>query len=154
MKKDSVEQEIKYVDRERAEISNTLSGNLVQAQVENSHPFMFGLPTELYFLNQASSLYRIDKSWNTLLKTDVKPKYLGFLGKNMSKLLPSSSFFAVKEKGKGKTETTQNTVETDNKRNCTRIMLSSKNELTHFFACASVRMTYKISFWSPPSNFP
>ncbi len=102
MKKDTVEQEIKYADRERAEISNTLSGNLVQAQVENTHPFMFGLPTELYFLNQASSLYRIDKSWNTLLKTDVKPKYLGFLGKNMSKLLPSSSFFAVKEKGKGK----------------------------------------------------
>jgi hypothetical protein len=102
MKKDTVEQEIKYADRERAEISNTLSGNLVQAQVENTHPFMFGFPTELYFLNQASSLYRIDKSWNTLLKTDVKPKYLGFLGKNMSKLLPSSSFFAVKEKGKGK----------------------------------------------------
>jgi hypothetical protein len=75
---------------------------MVQASVENTHPFMFGLPSQIYFLNQSTSLYSLDKSWNTLLKTDLKPKYLGFLGANMLKFLPSSSFFAVKEKGKGK----------------------------------------------------
>ena len=101
-KKDTLSKEITYADRERNEISNTLSGNMVQANVENTHPLMFRLPSQIYFLNQSSSLYTVDKSWNTLLKTDMKPKYLGFLGANMVKLLPSSSFFAVKEKGKGK----------------------------------------------------
>ncbi len=102
IKKDTSVKVINYIDRERSEISNTLSGNMVQASVENTHPFMFGLPSQIYFLNQSTSLYSLDKSWNTLLKTDLKPKYLGFLGANMLKSLPSSSFFAVKEKGKGK----------------------------------------------------
>jgi hypothetical protein len=101
-KKDTLAKEIPYADRERIEISNTLSGNMVQVNVENSHPFMFRLPSQLYFLNQATALYSVDKAWNSLLKTGTNPKYLGFLGANFVKLLPSSSFFAVKEKGKGK----------------------------------------------------
>jgi len=78
IKKDTSVKVMNYIDRERSEISNTLSGNMVQASVENTHPFMFGLPSQIYFLNQSTSLYSLDKSWNTLLKTDLKPKYLGF----------------------------------------------------------------------------
>ena len=102
-KDDTLDINVRYELKTRTEIANTLSGNLLQVNLDSSHPFMFRIENKSMFIfNQFNSLYKINKSWNTLINTGSSPILNGFMGMYKKKLLPHSMLLSVKEVNDGK----------------------------------------------------
>ena len=92
-----------YAMRERAELSNTTSGNLLQVEVEKTHPLAFRInESSIYILNQVSDFVKLPKDFTPVLKTSSKPNIVGFVGANKKAQLANSLLLGVKEVDKGK----------------------------------------------------
>ncbi|MDE2392479.1 MAG: hypothetical protein KGM03_02075 [Cytophagales bacterium] len=92
-----------YAMRERAELSNTTSGNLLQVEVEKTHPLAFRInDSSIYILNQISDFIKLPKDFTPVLKTSSKPNIMGFVGANKKAQLANSLLLGVKEVEKGK----------------------------------------------------
>jgi hypothetical protein len=92
-----------YAMRERAELSNSTSGNLLQVEVEKTHPLTFRInESSLYILNQVSDFVKLPKVFTPVLKSSSKPIIMGFVGNNRKSHLANSLLLGVKEVDKGK----------------------------------------------------
>jgi hypothetical protein len=92
-----------YALRERAELSNTISGNMLQVEVEKTHPLAFRInDSSIYILNQVSDFVKLPKDFTPVLKTSSKPNIMGFVGANKKAQLANSLLLGVKEVDKGK----------------------------------------------------
>ena len=102
-KEDTAKHTSTYVMRERAELSNTTSGNMLQVEVEKTHPLVFRInETSMYILNQVSDFIKLPKDFTPVLKTSSKPSIMGFVGSNKKAQLANSLLLGVKEVDKGK----------------------------------------------------
>ena len=103
VKEDTARHTSTYAMRERAELSNTTSGNLLQVEVEKTHPLAFRInESSMYILNQVSDFVKLPKDFTPVLKTGSKPNVMGFVGANKKSQLANSLLFGVKEVDKGK----------------------------------------------------
>lgn len=102
-KEDTARHTSTYAMRERAELSNTTSGNLLQVEVEKTHPLAFRInDSSMYILNQVSDFVKLPKDFTPVLKTSAKPNIMGFVGANKKAQLANSLLLGVKEVEKGK----------------------------------------------------
>jgi hypothetical protein len=102
-KEDTAKYTSTYALRERAELSNSTSGNLLQVEVEKTHPLVFRInETSMYILNQVSDFIKLPKDFTPVLKTSSKPTIMGFVGSNKKAQLANSLLLGVKELDKGK----------------------------------------------------
>jgi hypothetical protein len=103
VKEDTARHTSTYAMRERAELSNTTSGNLLQVEVEKTHPLAFRInESSMYILNQVSDFVKLPKDLTPVLKTGSKPNIMGFVGANKKSQLANSLLLGVKEVDKGK----------------------------------------------------
>ena len=103
VKEDTARHTSTYAMRERAELSNTTSGNLLQVEVEKTHPLAFRInESSMYILNQVSDFVKLPKDFTPVLKTGSKPNVMGFVGANKKSQLANSLLLGVKEVDKGK----------------------------------------------------
>jgi hypothetical protein len=103
VKEDTTTHTSTYAMRERAELSNSTSGNMLQVEVEKTHPFVFRInETSMFILNQVSDFIKLPKDFTPVLKTSSKPAIMGFVGVNKKAQLANSLLFGVKEMDKGK----------------------------------------------------
>lgn len=102
-KEDTSKHTSTYALRERAELSNTTSGNMLQVEVEKTHPLAFRInDSSIYILNQMSDFVKLPKDFTPVLKTSSKPNVMGFVGANKKAQLANSLLLGVKEMEKGK----------------------------------------------------
>ena len=102
-KEDTAKHTSTYAMRERAELSNTTSGNMLQVEVEKTHPLAFRInDSSIYILNQISDFIKLPKDFTPVLKTSSKPNIMGFVGANKKAQLANSLLLGVKEVEKGK----------------------------------------------------
>ena len=102
-KEDTAKHTSTYAMRERAELSNSTSGNMLQVEVEKSHPLAFRInDSSIYILNQVSDFVKLPKDFTPVLKTSSKPNMMGFVGANKKGQLANSLLLGVKEVDKGK----------------------------------------------------
>ena len=99
---DSLSALVTYEDVDRYEIAKTLTGNLLEVQVEKSHPLGFRLQqNRLLLINQAELLVEPNTKWNSILKTNNKLVYHGFMGSLIKPKVVNSSFLATYQSGLG-----------------------------------------------------
>jgi hypothetical protein len=99
---DSTEVQVAYEDSERNEISKTLTGNLLEVQVEKSHPLGFRVSqANMLLINQADQLINPNVKWKTILQTNEKPVYFGFMGSKVKPKLSNSLMMASYSLGSG-----------------------------------------------------
>ncbi|MHA8073252.1 M14 family zinc carboxypeptidase [Aquirufa sp. HETE-40SA] len=102
-KEDTAKHTSTYAMRERAELSNTSSGNILQVDVEKTHPLVSRInEASMYILNQVSDFVKLPKDFTPVLKTSSKPIIMGFVGSNKKAQLANSLLLGVKEVDKGK----------------------------------------------------
>jgi hypothetical protein len=102
-KEDTAKHTSTYALRERAELSNTISGNMLQVEVEKTHPLAFRInDSSIYILNQVSDFVKLPKDFTPVLQTSSKPNIMGFVGANKKAQLANSLLLGVKEVDKGK----------------------------------------------------
>ncbi|MFM1820694.1 MAG: hypothetical protein RLZZ402_1053 [Bacteroidota bacterium] len=102
-KEDTTKHTSTYAMRERAELSNTTSGNMLQVEVEKTHPLVFRInETSMYIINQVSDFIKLPKDFTPVLKTSSKPTIMGFVGSNKKSQLANSLLLGVKELDRGK----------------------------------------------------
>jgi hypothetical protein len=102
-KEDTAKHTSTYAMRERAQLSNTTSGNMLQVEVEKTHPLAFRInDSSIYILNQISDFIKLPKDFTPVLKTSSKPNIMGFVGTNKKAQLANSLLLGVKEVEKGK----------------------------------------------------
>lgn len=102
-KEDTAKHSSTYAMRERAELSNSTSGNMLQVEVEKTHPLTFRInESSLYILNQASDFIKLPKEFTPVLKSSAKPIIMGFVGNHKKSHLANSLMLGVKEVDKGK----------------------------------------------------
>ena len=103
VKEDTAKHTCTYAIRERAELSNTTSGNMLQVEVEKTHPLAFRIDeSSMYILNQITDFVNLPKDYTPILKTSSKPTIMGFVGANKKAQLANSLLVGVKEVDKGK----------------------------------------------------
>ena len=99
---DSTEVAVAYEDAERNEISKTLTGNLIETNLEKSHPLGFRIQSDhVIILNQVENLVFPSKHWKTILTTEKSSKYYGFMGAKVKGKLDHSMFLATNSLGAG-----------------------------------------------------
>lgn len=99
---DSTEIQVAYEDAERHEISKTLTGNLLDVQVEKSHPLGFRLgQNHMLIINQAEQLIAPNTKWKSIVKTTEKPLIYGFMGNLIKPKVANSLFLATYSVGTG-----------------------------------------------------
>lgn len=103
VKEDTAKHTSTYAMREIAELSNTSSGNMLQVEVEKTHPLAFRInESSMYILNQVSDFVKLPKDFTPVLKTGSKPNIMGFVGANKKSQVANSLLLGVKEVDKGK----------------------------------------------------
>ena len=99
---DSTDLKMPYEDSERHEISKTLNGNLVLAQLEKSNPLAFRINQDhIMLINQAEQLVSIHPKWKPIVSTASKTNYFGFIGNQVKPKLDNSLWMASYSLGSG-----------------------------------------------------
>jgi hypothetical protein len=99
---DSTEVQVAYEDSERNNISKTLPGNLLEVQVEKSHPLGFRVnQVNMLLINQADQLFIPNVKWKAILQTSEKPVYFGFMGSKIKPKVSKSLLLASYSMGSG-----------------------------------------------------
>ena len=103
VKEDSVEHASTYEIQERAEISQTSAGNLLELDVEKTHPLAFRIDDQqMFIINQSSEFVTLKKGFTPILKTSSKPKIMGFIGTHKKQIVANSLMLGVQKVDKGK----------------------------------------------------
>jgi hypothetical protein len=99
---DSSAVQVAYEDSERHEISKTLTGNLLEVQVEKSHPLGFRVnQANMLIINQADQLINPNVKWKAILQTSDKPVTYGFMGNLVKPKVANSLMLGMYSLGKG-----------------------------------------------------
>ncbi len=99
---DSSTVQVAYEDMERHEISKTLTGNLVEVQLDKSNPMGFRIGQKsMLIINQAESLMYPHARWKSILKTNEKPVYFGFMGNLVKPKIGNSLLLGTYSLGAG-----------------------------------------------------
>lgn len=99
--KDEYTDLVKYGDRERSEMPNSMPGAIYKINIDNTHPLGFGYPDYYYSLKQDVHAYGFLKDgWNVgvIKKND---HVSGFVGNTVKQKLKDALVFGVQEKGSG-----------------------------------------------------
>ena len=99
---DSTDLKTNYEDAERHEISKTLSGNLVLANLEKTHPLGFRMNlNQVLIINQAEQLMQSHAKWKSIVETSKNTPYFGFMGSQVKPKIDNSLWLATNSLGTG-----------------------------------------------------
>jgi hypothetical protein len=100
---DSSDNNTSYEDSERHEISKTLSGNLILANLEKSNPIGFRINRDqVIVINQAEQLVSKHPLWKSILSTPTSnTAYFGFLGNRVKSKVDNSLLLGTYSLGLG-----------------------------------------------------
>jgi len=103
VKEDSVVHASTYEMQERAEIAHTSTGNLVELEVEKTHPLAFRIDDhQMFILNQSSEFIKLKKGFTPILTTSSKPSIMGFIGAHKKPIIANSLMLGIQKVEKGK----------------------------------------------------
>ena len=90
-----------YHDHERKELSDYVSGAIIENSLDESHPLTFGLIQPYYSLKTGNQAYKLLKNtWNPIY-VPSSYKNLGFVGAKMKPQLAETVSYAVESMGRG-----------------------------------------------------
>lgn len=99
---DSADLKTNYEDAERHEISKTLSGNLVLANLEKTHPLGFRMnQNQVLIINQAEQLVQLHAKWKSIVETSKNTSFFGFMGSQVKPKIDNSLWLATNTLGSG-----------------------------------------------------
>ena len=80
------ERDKKYGDRERKKLINTIFGNIVMLDMDNTHPLAFGYDKHYFSLKLEKKLYPLlPKGWNVGILRNAASHVSGFMGHRIKK---------------------------------------------------------------------
>lgn len=86
---------------ERREISNQISGAIIENKMDATHPLGYGIGATYYSLKTNEQTYELLKNAENVCYVPKNYKSSGFIGKNIRKELEDKVTFAVERKGRG-----------------------------------------------------
>lgn len=90
-----------YHDHDRRELSEYVSGAIVENKLDASHPLAFGLNSPYFSLKTGNQAYKLLKNtWNPIY-IPSEYKHMGFIGANVKPILKESVSYAVENLGSG-----------------------------------------------------
>lgn len=92
---------IKYDEKERESIKNSITGAIFKTQIDNTHPLAFGYDETYFTLKLGSSSYDYLKNGNTVVRLEDNLPVAGFAGSKAVKDLPKSLIFGEDSVGRG-----------------------------------------------------
>lgn len=101
VKKDSINL-TPYNQLEREEISETITGAIFKASIDNSHPLGFGYENDYFSIKlSANAFHLLSKGYNVGYFDKTTSKHIGFAGSKAIKNIPNSLLFGVEPIGDG-----------------------------------------------------
>ena len=97
------ERDKKYGERERKKLINTIFGNIVMLDMDNTHPLAFGYDKHYFSLKLEKDLYPLlPKGWNVGILRNADSHVSGFMGHRIKKKINNNLIFGVHESKKGR----------------------------------------------------
>lgn len=91
-----------YADREKAGVTNFITGSIFKTKVDTTHPMAFGYEDTYFTLKQGSQSYSfLDNGFNVAYIDDDVTNVSGFAGDTAKKKLPNSLIFGEERMGSG-----------------------------------------------------
>lgn len=91
-----------YAERERENIKKMITGSIVRASVDPTHPMAFGYGDTYHSLKLSNDSYKyLDSGYNVAYLNDTPQIVAGFAGSTAKKEISSSLIFGEKPMGKG-----------------------------------------------------
>ncbi|PCI32269.1 MAG: zinc carboxypeptidase [Flavobacteriaceae bacterium] len=101
VKKDSINL-TPYNQIEREEISETITGAIFKATIDNTHPLGFGYGNDYFSLKLGADTFNLlSEGYNVGYFDKTPSKYIGFAGNKAVKNIPNSLLFGVEPIGNG-----------------------------------------------------
>ncbi len=94
---------MRYENRERASLSNSVAGSIYKVHLDNSHPLAYGYDETTYIIKQNRNVYPLlgGNAWNVgMFKSDSHIS--GFVGANLKPKIPQTMAFGVEKLGRGR----------------------------------------------------
>ena len=93
----------KYGTRRRDRLRDSIYGNIVKIEVDNSHPLAFGYDKIYFNLKLEKKLYPLlSKGWNVGILKDSDSHIAGFMGNRIKKKIDNNLIFGVQDVKKGR----------------------------------------------------
>ena len=97
------ERDKKYGNRRRQRLIDTMYGNIVKIEMDNTHPLAFGYDKHYFSLKLEKKLYPLlPKGWNVGILKDPDSHISGFMGYRIKKKIKNNLMFGVYEAKKGR----------------------------------------------------
>ena len=97
------ERDKKYGNRRRQRLVDTMYGNIVKSEMDNTHPLAFGYDKHYFSLKLEKKLYPLlPKGWNVGILKDPDSHISGFMGYRIKKKIKNNLMFGVYEAKKGR----------------------------------------------------
>ena len=97
------EREKKYGNRRRQRLIDTMYGNIVKIEMDNTHPLAFGYDKHYFSLKLEKKLYPLlPKGWNVGILKDPDSHISGFMGHRIKKKIKNNLMLGVYEAKKGR----------------------------------------------------
>lgn len=97
------ERDKKFVDRKRKKLIDTMYGNIIKLDMDNTHPLAFGYDSHYFSLKLEKKLYPLlPKGWNVGILRNSASHISGFMGHRIKKKINNNLIFGVHESRKGR----------------------------------------------------
>lgn len=92
---------LSYKDKSASGLSYSLPGIVLQCQMDQTHPFGYGMPDPYYWLKTDTRFWEVNTSTESVITTKKDPFHSGYVGYKAKTLLGNSSLMAVQSMGSG-----------------------------------------------------
>ena len=97
------ERDKKFGDRKRKKLIDTMYGNIIKLEMDNTHPLAFGYDKHYFGLKLEKKLYPLlPKGWNVGILRNADSHISGFMGHRIKKKINNNLIFGVHESKKGR----------------------------------------------------
>jgi hypothetical protein len=90
-----------YAERERAAVSNMITGAVFKTKVDNTHPMAFGYSSDYFTLKLGTASYELLQNGFNVAHINNPKVFSGFAGSNATENLKDSLVFGEERKGSG-----------------------------------------------------
>jgi hypothetical protein len=92
---------LSFKDKSASGLSYSLPGIVLQCELDQTHPFGYGMPNPYYWLKTDTRFWEINTSTESVITTKKDPFHSGYVGYKAKTLLGASSLMAVQSMGSG-----------------------------------------------------
>ena len=97
------ERDKKFGDHKRKKLIDTMYGNIIKLEMDNTHPLAFGYDKHYFGLKLEKKLYPLlPKGWNVGILRNADSHISGFMGHRIKKKINNNLIFGVHESKKGR----------------------------------------------------